>query len=213
VDIHLAKIKVRLPGQDNFLFQIKNLRIHQGSRLLIQGPSGKGKTTLLHLIAGLFLPSEGQVSIGDYRLTSMTDEERSALRRSEMGVVFQTLNLIDHLSAFENVLLGLHGEQDAKDKAQKALERVGLGSRSKSPSALMSLGERQRVAVARVLAAEPRVVLADEPTSSLDKANAEKILEYFMDLPTSSTLIMVSHDERIRHHFSSALAFSEVTSL
>jgi putative ABC transport system ATP-binding protein len=212
VDIHLSKVKVQLPSQPGFLFQIKDLRIAQGSRLLIQGPSGRGKTTLLHLMAGLLLPTEGQISFGDYRLISMNDEERSLMRRNHMGIVFQTLNLIDHLTTFENVLLGLREEPDAASKAQEALDRVGLGSRLKDRSALLSLGERQRVAVARVLAAKPRLVLADEPTSSLDKINAEKVLEYFMDLPTESTLVMVSHDERIRHHFSSALSFSEVIS-
>ncbi len=212
MDIHLSKVKVQLPSQPGFLFQIKDLRIAQGSRLLIQGPSGRGKTTLLHLMAGLLLPTEGQISFGDYRLISMNDEERSLMRRNHMGIVFQTLNLIDHLTTFENVLLGLREEPDAASKAQEALDRVGLGSRLKDRSALLSLGERQRVAVARVLAAKPRLVLADEPTSSLDKINAEKVLEYFMDLPTESTLVMVSHDERIRHHFSSALSFSEVIS-
>ncbi|MBC7692322.1 MAG: ATP-binding cassette domain-containing protein [Methylotenera sp.] len=209
MDIRLEKIQVRLPEAAKFLFEIRSLEILFGSRVLIQGPSGRGKTTLLHLLAGLFLPDSGTVRIGEHTLSSLSDRQRSDLRKNHFGIIFQRLNLFEHLTAHENVLLGLHSAPDASLKATRALEQVGMSHLSSQQSGSMSLGEQQRVAVARVLATLPDIVLADEPTSSLDDANTDLILNSLFQATEGKTLIVVSHDHRIEKFFTKRLNFDE----
>src|SRR5476649_1389266 len=151
MDLRFSKVVVTLPSNGRTLFKIPTLEISFGSKVLIYGPSGQGKTTLLHLMAGLFLPTDGIIYLGDQKISSSSDDERSRLRRSSYGIVFQKLNLLDHLTALENVLLGLspaisHKEQMAR--AEKALIQVGMLKFSKERSSNLSLGEQQRVAIA-----------------------------------------------------------------
>lgn len=178
--------------------------------MLIKGPSGIGKTTLLHLIAGLFLPDEGEVSIGDKSLNRLTDNERSALRRNSIGIIFQKLNLIEHLTVLENAGLQIHGGKDSAAVIAAALGRTGMSALSGRLSASLSLGEQQRVAVARVLSLSPEIVLADEPTSSLDENNTNIIIDSLINLPSDTTLITVSHDHRIENRFSRIINFSDL---
>jgi ABC-type lipoprotein export system ATPase subunit len=208
MDIRLSAVKVRLPPDDRPLFHIPALEIPHGSKVLIHGPSGKGKTTLLHLMAGLFLPSEGYVYVGEHNLKSLSDEQRCRLRRQHFGMVFQKLNLIDHLTALENVLLTLSA-QSGPAAAGEALRQVGLETYASHRTAVLSLGEQQRVAVARVIAARPSILLADEPTSSLDAVNARAVLEALWGVPGNPTMIVVSHDERIRTRFDRVIAFED----
>jgi ABC-type lipoprotein export system ATPase subunit len=206
--IHLAKVSVVLPtGRD--LFFVPQLDIAAGERLLIQGASGRGKTTLLHLLAGLFLPASGVVEIGDQRLTTMSDDERCNLRREKFGIVFQKLNLIEHLTALENVRLALLPDKDVDATALKSLREVQLEARAHDRAATMSVGEQQRVAVARVLAARPEIILADEPTSSLDDMNAEFVMKSLFKAAEGRTLVVVSHDARVKKAFDRVVNFTE----
>ena len=204
MDIRLSKIRVVLPTSRRTLFSIDELKIPFGTRLLIEGPSGQGKTSLLHLIAGLFPPTEGSVYLGEARVGTLSEIEVSRVRRKHFGIIFQRLNLLDHLTALENVLL-----VSSLEAAQKALEWVGLSASADQICNSMSLGEQQRIAVARVIAARPDIILADEPTSSLDAKNAGLILDGLFKASEGKTLVVVSHDERIRSRFSAQLDFGK----
>lgn len=212
MDIVLQDIKVMLSQASQSLFSIRNLEIKQGEHLLIKGESGKGKTTLLHLIAGLFSPSQGLVKIGQTELTQLNDEEKSRFRKLHMGIVFQKLNLIDYLTPRENVELALDPNHDQKTLATASLKTVGLALSENKKTSFLSMGEQQRVAVARVLAKKPNIILADEPTSSLDEKNALQITQLLIDSAKNKTLIMVSHDHRIEKFFPTIKTFEQVIS-
>jgi putative ABC transport system ATP-binding protein len=186
------------------------MEISAGARLLIEGPSGRGKTTLLQLMAGLFTPTEGSVFWDDQDIRDLTDEQRAHIRREKFGIVFQTLNLLDHLTALENVMLGVRQDADARGKAQASLEAMGLPEVRDRFATQLSLGEQQRVAVARVLAAKPRVVLADEPTSGLDESNAHAVMDGLLQLSSETTVVTVSHDHRMRPKFATIYDWDEL---
>jgi ABC-type lipoprotein export system ATPase subunit len=207
--LRLSKIAVFLPGASQPLFRIPRLEVAAGKPLLIHGPSGRGKTTLLHLMAGLCLPSEGDVFVGEDNLRFLSDERRCDLRREKFGIIFQRLNLLDHLTPLENTLLTAP-PHTKPEQAREILQRLGLAHCTDSRTAFLSLGEQQRCAVARVLVARPRIVLADEPTSSLDAANTDTVIQALLQLPESPTLVIVSHDARIRGLFPRRLTFEEL---
>lgn len=202
---------MRRQGSAEPLFAVPALAIPAGARVLIHGPSGRGKTTLLHLMAGQFPPDRGQVLVGGTDLASLDEDARCRFRRRHFGIVFQRFNLLDHLNAPENVRLGFPpGAERAEAQAVAALMRLGLESRMHRPCASLSPGERQRVAVARAVAARPDILLADEPTSSLDDANAEAVLAALMEASAGRTLVVVSHDRRIHGEFETLLDFSSL---
>lgn len=200
-DIHLTNIQVTLPNGRQ-LFAIPHMSIVHGSHILIKGQSGCGKTTFLHLLAGLFSPSQGSVRIGEHDLSQMGDGELCHFRRESLGVIFQKLNILDHLTVEENIFL--------VSKNTDVLKKVKLADRKKDRCSYLSLGEQQRVAVARVLAQAPPVVLADEPTSSLDQVNAEFVMRALKESAQGKTLIVVSHDERIEKYFDQVIDFKEL---
>jgi ABC-type lipoprotein export system ATPase subunit len=208
LQIQLTNVSIHLPDRQKPLFHIPSLKLGPGEKLLLRGPSGAGKTTLLHLIAGLLAPSEGSVLVNEQNLRFLSDNQRCQLRRSRMGLIFQTLNLLDHLTALENVQLVLSGPSQ-RDRAMDALSQMQLTSVPDRLTAVLSLGEQQRVAVARVLAQKPEVILADEPTSSLDDANATVVIQSLLSLPHQPTCIVVSHDHRLPRHFSSVIDFTQ----
>jgi ABC-type lipoprotein export system ATPase subunit len=206
VGIKLSEVSIILPDNRK-LFKIPTLEIRRGEKCLIEGPSGIGKTTLIHLIAGLLDPTDGYVFVDDKNLRFLSDGERCDLRRQHFGIIFQKLNLLDHLTALENVRITLRGK-DNDDKARAALKSVGMDSFANAITVTLSLGEQQRVAAARILAAAPDFILADEPTSSLDDKNAEAVLDALFARP-DSTLIMVSHDHRIKARFKNTFDFRQ----
>ena len=177
-----------------------SLRVVGGEFVVIMGPSGSGKSTLMHLLGALDTPTSGQALFGGRDLQSMSDKERSLLRRNRIGFVFQFFNLLPTLKADENVALPLLLAGTWRGKALKsalaALEAVGLTERSEHFPEEMSGGEMQRVAVARALVAEPDAVLCDEPTGNLDSANSQEILNLLRSLPESGkrSVVMVTHD-------------------
>jgi ABC-type lipoprotein export system ATPase subunit len=204
VGIKLSEVSVILPNQRK-LFAIPSLSIASGDKCLIEGPSGVGKTTLIHLLAGLFDPSEGYVFVDEQNLKFLSDASRCALRRKRFGIIFQKLNLLDHLTALENVLIGV-SHPNKKELARGALREVGMESFCDIVVANLSQGEQQRVATARILAGAPDFILADEPTSSLDDKNSTAVLDALFRL-SKSTLVLVSHDHRVRDRFSTIYDF------
>jgi putative ABC transport system ATP-binding protein len=167
----------------------------------ILGASGSGKTTLLGLLAGLDVPTRGQVLLDGVDLASLDEDGRAALRRRLVGFVFQSFQLLPALTALENVMLPLElgGAADAREAAGALLARVGLGQRVDHYPRQLSGGEQQRVAIARAFAGNPRLLFADEPTGNLDSATGEEIINLMFDLNREqrTTLLLVTHDERL----------------
>lgn len=178
-----------------------NLSIDAGQSVAILGRSGSGKTTLLSLLAGLDLPSSGEVYFGDNVISTLNEDERAAIRNHNIGIIFQTFQLIPSLTAIENVLLPLEiaGEKNAKRAASEWLARVGLNNREHHYPAQLSGGEQQRVAIARAFAISPKVLFADEPTGNLDDETAEQVIELLFELNSKSetTLVIVTHDNNL----------------
>ena len=211
MQIELSKVKVEIPQTKRELFKLDRLDLPKASQLLVHGASGKGKTTLLHLMAGLFLPSEGTVTLGKHQLNTLSDEQRALIRRQHIGFIFQKLNLIDYLTAEENVRLALPKSGTTAATITNALKQVGMADRARDLCGRLSLGEQQRVAVARVLAARPSVILADEPTSSLVAKNADAVMDALVEAAgNTSTLVIVSHDDRIRSRFLKHVKFEDL---
>lgn len=172
--------------------------VRQGDTLAIIGPSGSGKTTLLGLCAGLDVPSGGIVSLMDYKLNAMNEDDRAYIRNQYVGFVFQNFQLLSTLTALENVMvpLELRGERNVASKARELLERVGLADRMDHYPSQLSGGEQQRVAMARAFITDPKILFADEPTGNLDEENAHHITEllFGMNKEQGTTLVLVTHN-------------------
>lgn len=183
------------------ILQDVNFTVQAGSTLAIIGASGSGKSTLLGLLAGLDTPTVGTVKLDGTDIFALDEDGRAGLRKSKLGFVFQSFQLLAHLNAVENVMLPLElrGEADAKDKAESMLSRVGLSSRLKHYPKYLSGGEQQRVALARAFVSQPPLLFADEPTGSLDAATGESVIRLMFDLnqERGSTLVLVTHDPSI----------------
>jgi putative ABC transport system ATP-binding protein len=179
-----------------------DLHVASGEFVSIMGPSGSGKSTLLHLLGALDTPTSGHVTFQGLNLQEMSDRQRSLLRRTRIGFVFQFFNLLPTLRAVENValplLLGGQRRTVALDRAAASLERVGMTYRAEHYPEEMSGGEMQRVAIARALVSEPEAVLCDEPTGNLDSTISKEILALLRNLPEPGkrSVVMVTHDRK-----------------
>lgn len=199
---HLSK-KVADAAGELAILQDVNFTVPSGATLAIVGASGSGKSTLLGLLAGLDTPTSGTVRIHGADLYAMDEDGRAALRKQQLGFVFQSFQLLGHLTALENVMLPLElrGESAAAARAAAGamLERVGLGSRLRHYPKTLSGGEQQRVALARAFVTEPPLLLADEPTGSLDAGTGEAViaLMFALNRERGSTLVLVTHDPAI----------------
>ena len=177
-----------------------SLRVKAGEFVSIMGPSGSGKSTLMHLMGALDTPTTGQALFDGKDLNALSDRERSKLRRTRVGFVFQFFNLLPTLTALENValplLLGGVSRGHALKESAASLDRIGMSSRSSHFPEEMSGGEMQRVAIARALVGDPEAILCDEPTGNLDSANSQEILKLLRALPESGrrSVVMVTHD-------------------
>jgi len=177
-----------------------NLSIGRGERVSIVGPSGSGKSTLLNLIGGLDRPSAGEIAIDGRKLSGLSDDELTFVRRDTLGFIFQFFNLLPSLSCLENVALPLHlrgwPRRKAVGRARELLELVQLGARLDHTPDELSGGERQRTAIARALSVYPPILLADEPTGNLDTQTGAEILRLIQDLHTrlGATILIVTHD-------------------
>jgi putative ABC transport system ATP-binding protein len=180
-----------------------SLDVAQGTFLAVMGASGSGKSTLLHLMAGLTHPDSGRVLIRDTDLAAMTDRQLTLFRRRNVGLVFQSFNLIPTLTAEENLALPLtldrKAEREAMTKVAELLNSLGLWDRRHHRPDAMSGGEQQRVAIGRALVTDPAVILADEPTGNLDSANSKSVCELLRDLSTihNKTIVMVTHEPTV----------------
>ncbi|MFC4425345.1 ABC transporter ATP-binding protein [Deinococcus navajonensis] len=177
-----------------------SLQVWPGEVVAVTGPSGSGKSTLLHLLGGLDTPEQGEVWWAGERADTLDTQTRAQRRAGRLGLVFQHHYLLEDLNVLDNVLIpGRLSGQDDRGRAQGLIERVGLGGREGSLPGVLSGGERQRVAVARALSARPAVVLADEPTGSLDRANAELVAQLLVHLAREEQagVLLVTHDDRI----------------
>lgn len=196
----ISKVVTDSGGPLTILHEV-NLQVGQAETLAIVGASGSGKSTLLSILAGLDTPSAGDVSLCGLSLFNMGEDERAAHRARHVGFVFQSFQLIGHLSALENVMLPLElrGDRQARHKAMHMLGRVGLAERVNHKPMLLSGGEQQRVALARAFVVGPDILMADEPTGSLDHATGQSVMDLMFELNRESktTLILVTHDPQI----------------
>ncbi|MFZ5568659.1 MAG: ABC transporter ATP-binding protein [Pseudomonadota bacterium] len=178
-----------------------DFQVPRGQTLAIVGASGSGKSTLLSIMAGLDTPTRGTVKIDGQDLFALDEDARAALRAQKLGFVFQSFQLLAHLTALENVMLPLElaGRKDARKAATEMLGRVGLGERLGHYPKVLSGGEQQRVALARAFVVNPSVLLADEPTGSLDYATGETVMElmFALNREQGTTLVLVTHDQGI----------------
>jgi putative ABC transport system ATP-binding protein len=180
-----------------------DLGVQEGEMLAIMGRSGSGKSTLLTLLGGVDVPTSGQVLLEGKDLATLTDDNRTLIRRRRIGFVFQAFNLLPILTAEENVALPLELDgvpaKEAHERAARSLELVGLESRRSHLPGKMSGGEQQRVAIARALVIEPAIVLADEPTGNLDSANGRRITQVLRELVDQhgQTIVLVTHDPAV----------------
>ncbi len=178
-----------------------SLQITPGDYIAVVGPSGSGKSTLLLVLGGMLAPSSGRAFLNGQSLYDLSPDERAAVRRRKVGFVFQTFNLVPYLTALENVQIPLYlaglDPTAQRERALALLHRVGLGDRVDHKPSELSIGQQQRVALARVLANDPELILADEPTGNLDPETGVQILDLFDALNDEGrTIVMVTHDPR-----------------
>jgi len=192
---------VQLSDKTLALLQPINLEVNSGETLAIVGSSGSGKTTLLSILAGLDLPSAGEVYLKNHALHQLNEEQRSQVRADHVGFIFQQFLLINSLTALENVMLPaeLANFDDAQERGIALLEQVGLGDRAHHYPSQLSGGEQQRVAIARAFISKPDVLFADEPTGNLDTKTGEHIADLLFQLneQLGTTLILVTHDPKL----------------
>jgi putative ABC transport system ATP-binding protein len=201
--ISVQRITKQVADTSGMLTILHEIEFDLGDRetVAIVGASGSGKSTLLSIIAGLDIPSSGTVRLAGVDLFALDEDARAELRSRKLGFVFQSFQLLAHLSAMENVMLPLElvGRSDARREATEMLRRVGLGDRLQHYPKVLSGGEQQRVALARAFVMRPAVLLADEPTGSLDFATGQTVMELMFELnrEAGTTLVLVTHDVAI----------------
>jgi putative ABC transport system ATP-binding protein len=186
-------------GQEVVALSAPQITIAQGDYVAIVGPSGSGKTTLLSLLGGMLSPTSGEVLLDDVSLFNLSVAERTALRREKIGFVFQTFNLVPYLTAIENVQVPLYLAKmpaaQQQERATELLTQVGLAERLHHKPSELSIGQQQRVALARTLANDPPIILADEPTGNLDPDSRGVVLDFFDEFHEQGrTIVMVTHD-------------------
>jgi len=183
-----------------------SLQVEEGEFIAVMGPSGSGKSTLLHLLGGLDQPSGGDITLAGIKVSLLSDQEATLLRRRNIGFVFQFYNLLPTLSAKENILLPLiidgKKPKEYEKRLQELLTRVGLSDRADHRPSELSGGEQQRVSLARALITQPKVLLADEPTGNLDSRTGNQVMELLGELSRElhQTIIMVTHDPKAAAH-------------
>lgn len=181
-----------------------SMRVHKGEHISILGPSGSGKSTLLHMIGLLDVPTSGRICLDGHCVEELSEDERAYIRGKKIGFVFQTFNLVNSLTALENVMLPMMiydvPAAEREERAMRLLEQLGMEERAGHKPNELSGGQRQRVAIARALANDPPIILADEPTGNLDSKTGQEVVDIFDALhKKGKTLLIVTHDEEIAH--------------
>jgi len=205
LEIEGLKKGFRAPdGEVTTIVDVPRFRLDAGEQIALRGMSGSGKTTILNLVAGILTPDAGRILVAGREITAMSEAARDRLRAETLGYVFQTFNLLQGFSAIENVMLGMvFGRGADPALARTLLERVGLAERLHYKPRQLSVGQQQRVAVARALANRPKLVLADEPTGNLDPRHAREALTLIREVcgEYGAALLLVSHDPEVLSQF------------
>lgn len=213
IEIRDLKVILNQGAARSFVFDLPFWEVRPGEQVALFGRSGCGKSTLLHVLSGVLSPTAGRVRVCGTDLAALNEAARDAFRAREIGYVFQSLNLLPGYTALENVLLGATFARRAdRSSAVSLLKTMGLAGRMDHPPSALSLGEQQRVAVARALVKEPALVLADEPTASLDPRSSAQVIELLQSAcrGCGSTLVLVTHEMEILERFEQRLAFQEL---
>lgn len=209
----LRKTFISPDGERVEIVRVPEFKLANAEQLALRGESGSGKTTFLHLIAGILAADEGRIDIGGVNLTELSEPGRDRLRAEKLGYIFQTFNLLQGYTVIENVILGMSfGPGADRAHARELLVRVGLGHRLDHFPRQLSTGQQQRVAVARALANRPQLVLADEPTGNLDRRHAAESLLLIREVcrENAAALLLVSHDEHSLAQFDQVRDFAAI---
>ena len=214
--INLEDIKYSYPNSD-FHLSIDQLKIEQGNRTAVIGPSGFGKTTMLNLIAGIILPDEGKITISETDINLLPDDNRRNYRLTNIGFVFQDFKLIEYLNVLDNIILPsrinriLELTNDLRERGRELAKSLGIDDKLNKYPGKLSQGEKQRVAICRALLNTPSVILADEPTGNLDPENKKHIMNILFEYVEkfNSTLITVTHDHELLDGFETIIDFKD----
>ncbi|MEM7560289.1 MAG: ABC transporter ATP-binding protein, partial [Planctomycetota bacterium] len=206
--IEVSDLEFAYPGQQ-FQLRVEQFSVAAGEQAALIGPSGSGKSTLLHLLAGIALPDKGKVIIGEQNLANLSRAARSNFRIANVGLVFQSFELLPYLSVLDNLLLPfrlsskLSLSDSIRQRARELAEGLEIGDKLKRFPAQLSQGEQQRVAIGRALIVEPPLLLADEPTGNLDPKNKKRVLDLMLQNASQRgvTVVMVTHDHALLDHF------------
>ncbi len=221
--VTMSGVHFAWPGRNPFSLSIDTFSLPRGRRILLIGPSGSGKSTFLSLLCGIVVPQKGSIEVIGRNLSELTSAQRDTFRAEHFGIIFQMFNLLPYGSVIDNVLLPLHfatarrervaGNRPLSDEAARLLKSLGLDPADlrSSSAANLSVGQQQRVAAARALIGKPELIVADEPTSSLDRNRQVAFLDLlFAEVEAArSTLIMVSHDETLASRFDEVLRLDD----
>ena len=210
---NLEKAYASPEGLQSRIINVPHFEIDAGNQIALRGSSGAGKTTFLNLIAGILQADNGSIVLAGEEMTALPESGRDGLRARHIGYIFQTFNLLAGYTALENVMLGMmFGKGIDANFAQHLLERVGLGERMGYRPSQLSVGQQQRVAVARAVANRPRLVLADEPTGNLDYHHANEAVTLIRELchENNAALLIVSHDSEVLGQFEESKDFAQV---
>jgi len=221
--INIEQLRFRWPNQQQDVLNIDAFTVPRGEHLFIQGASGSGKSTLLNLMAGVLTPQSGHIELLGQDICTLSNRQRDRFRADHLGIIFQQFNLLPYLNAMENIQLSL--EVSRKPAIHKSpsynqhaailtmLKQLGLDENvAKQPASQLSIGQQQRVAVARALINQPEILIADEPTSALDSDTRDRFIEQLFKVAEESntTIVFVSHDQNLSAHFSRHLHLSEL---
>lgn len=191
------------------ILEFKGLSLERAGQCLLSGPSGSGKTTLLYAIAGLNPLIKGKITINDTEITSLSEAQIDYFRGRNIGIIFQTLHLVKSISVMDNLLLAsyLSGNPQNPKQITSLLEKIGIANKSESMPNELSQGQAQRVAIARAVINQPKLILADEPTSSLDDKNCDDVISLIKQVAKESKacLVISTHDARVKQHFSNII--------
>lgn len=211
--IGLKKSFVAPDGGNHAVVDVPRFALDEKAQVALSGASGLGKTTLLHLIAGILKPDAGTVRLDGVEVSALPESERDRLRATRIGYIFQSFHLLPGFSCLENLLVAMtFGAGADRARAEALLRRVGLGERLHHHPRQLSTGQQQRVAVARALANRPRLVLADEPTGNLDQANSREVLRLIRETcaENNAALLLVTHDPEVLARFETVIALGDI---
>jgi putative ABC transport system ATP-binding protein len=221
--VEISSLEFKWKSTDSWGLNVKDLQINTGEKVFLYGPSGSGKTTLLDLLTGIHVQQNGSISILGQKVNTFSSKQRDQFRADHIGFIFQQFNLLPYLSLTDNVLLPCHFSKPRKqnatqsgslmESAQSLLSSLGIDEELyEKPASQISVGQQQRVAIARALIGNPEIIIADEPTSSLDKDSRDEFIKVLLQQvdKSNSTIIFVSHDTGLSKYFDKSVSINEL---